>query len=63
MILRKIRRVEQLAARRGPTYTSDAEPDEDEDMSLVEGRSRPVKQERLARRTGRGRQDEDEMEE
>ena len=61
VVLRKIKRAEQLASRRQVAYTSDPEPDDD-NASMVEGRTRNIKQERAARAGGRSR-NEDEMEE
>ncbi len=45
VVLRKVKRAAE-AARRGPDDTSDIEPDEDVDASMVIGKSTNVKKER-----------------
>jgi hypothetical protein len=65
VILRKVRRVEE-AARRGVDDTSDVEPEEDGDSSLVVGKSanigRSSKLKKEKDRTHRGMEDIDEDE-
>jgi hypothetical protein len=45
-MLRKIKRAEEAARRRGVDDTSDIEPEEDDDSSMVIGKSTNVKKER-----------------
>lgn len=46
MILRKLKRAAEAATRRGVDDTSDIEPDEDADASMIIGKSTNIKNER-----------------
>ncbi|KAK4128490.1 hypothetical protein N657DRAFT_563728 [Parathielavia appendiculata] len=46
VIQRKVKRAEEAARRRGVDYTSDIEPEEDDDSSMIVGKSTTIKKEK-----------------